>query len=98
DRGVRRLHRQGGAAVSAPAKKKFGVGGIALVAVGAFVFTFSMVPLYYIACEKVFGIKLENGPAGEQHVAGLQVDESRTVTIAFDGTVNSKLPWAFRPQ
>ena len=36
-----------------------------LVSVGAFVFTFGMVPLYYIACEKVFGIKLEQGPAGE---------------------------------
>ena len=36
-----------------------------LVAVGGFAFAFAMVPLYQIACEKVFGIKLEQGPAGE---------------------------------
>ncbi|HEU0152729.1 MAG TPA: cytochrome c oxidase assembly protein [Arenimonas sp.] len=71
---------------------------IALVSALSFVGAFSMVPLYQIACEKVFGIKLEQGPAGEQHVAGLAVDESRTITVEFDGTVNSKLPWAFKPQ
>ncbi|MFY2763681.1 cytochrome c oxidase assembly protein [Arenimonas sp. MALMAid1274] len=71
---------------------------IVVVSVMSFVGTFALVPLYYIACEKVFGIKLEEGPAGEQHVAGLVVDESRVVTVEFDGTVNSKLPWAFKPQ
>ena len=70
---------------------------IVMVALGSFVFAFSMVPLYQIACEKVFGIKLEQGPAGEARVAGLQVDESRTVIVEFDGTVNSKLPWEFKP-
>ena len=71
---------------------------IALVSAGSFVFAFSMVPLYRIACEKVFGIKLEQGPAGETKLAGLQEDVARTVTVEFDGTVNSKLPWAFKPQ
>ncbi len=71
---------------------------IALVSVLSFVGTFALVPLYYVACEKIFGIKLEQGPAGEQHVAGLTVDESRTITVEFDGTVNSKLPWAFKPE
>ncbi|HLS83512.1 MAG TPA: cytochrome c oxidase assembly protein [Arenimonas sp.] len=71
---------------------------IVLVALGSFVFAFSMVPLYRIACEKVFGIKLEQGPAGEARVAGMDVDEARTVIVEFDGTVNSKLPWEFRPQ
>lgn len=70
---------------------------IALVSAASFVFAFSLVPLYRIACEKVFGIKLEQGPAGEAQVAGLQVDESRTVLIEFDATVNSKLPWEFKP-
>jgi cytochrome c oxidase assembly protein subunit 11 len=63
----------------------------------SFVFTFSLVPLYRIACEKVFGIKLEEGPVGEARVAGMQVDEDRWVTVEFDGTVNSKLPWTFTP-
>ena len=71
---------------------------IALVSALSFVGTFALVPLYYIACEKVFGIKLERGPAGETHVAGLAVDETRTITVEFDATVNSKLPWAFKPQ
>lgn len=78
-----------------PAIKTFRT--IALVSAASFVFAFSLVPLYRIACEKVFGIKLEQGPAGEAQVAGLQVDESRTVTIEFDATVNSKLPWEFKP-
>lgn len=70
---------------------------IALVSAGSFVFAFSMVPLYRIACEKVFGIKLEQGPAGETRLAGVEADMTRTITVEFDGTVNSKLPWAFKP-
>ena len=71
---------------------------IALVSAGSFVFAFSMVPLYRIACEKVFGIKLEQVAAGEAKLAGIEEHVARTVTIEFDGTVNSKLPWAFAPQ
>ena len=70
---------------------------IALVSAGSFVFAFSLVPLYNVACEKVFGIKLERGAAGEQQVAGMTADVKRSVRIQFDGTVNSKLPWDFRP-
>jgi len=70
---------------------------IALVSAGSFVFAFSLVPLYNVACEKVFGIKLEKGPAGEQQVAGMTADSKRAVRVQFDGTVNSKLPWDFRP-
>ena len=70
---------------------------IALVSAGSFVFAFSLVPLYNAACEKVFGIKLERGAAGEQQVAGVEADVARTVLIQFDGTVNSKLAWEFKP-
>lgn len=70
---------------------------IALVSVGSFVFAFSLVPLYNVACEKVFGIKLEKGAAGQEQLAGVVPDASRAVRIQFDGTVNSKLPWDFRP-
>jgi cytochrome c oxidase assembly protein subunit 11 len=70
---------------------------IALVSAGSFVFAFSLVPLYNVACEKVFGIKLEKGPAGEQQVACMTTDSKRAVRVQFDGTVNSKLPWDFRP-
>lgn len=66
------------------------------VSLAAFAFTFSLVPLYRIACEKIFGIRLEQGP-GEVRAAAL-TKKARTVTVQFDGGVNSKLPWAFHPE
>lgn len=65
------------------------------VALAVFVLTFSLVPLYRIACEKVFGIRLEQGP-GQASAAVSKA--ARTVTVQFDGGVNSKLPWAFHPE
>ena len=70
---------------------------IALISAGSFVFAFSLVPLYNVACQKVFGIKLETGPAGTEQMAGVKIDGKRTVRVLFDGTVNSELPWAFKP-
>lgn len=69
-----------------------------LVAIGAFVFAFSLVPLYRLACEKVFGISLERGPVGDARAAGMRVDERRWVTVEFVGSVNSRLPWSFAPE
>jgi cytochrome c oxidase assembly protein subunit 11 len=66
------------------------------VSLAAFAFTFSLVPLYRIACEKVFGIRLEQGP-GETRARAV-APKARTVTVQFDGGVNSKLPWAFHPE
>ncbi len=67
--------------------------GIVLLAFG---FTFSLVPLYRIACEKVFGIRLEQGPVAATRD---QADpHARWVTVQFDGGVNSKLPWKFAPE
>ena len=66
------------------------------VAVAVFVLTFSLVPLYRIACEKVFGIRLEQGP-GEARAAAM-APKARSVTVQFDGGVNSKLPWSFHPE
>jgi cytochrome c oxidase assembly protein subunit 11 len=66
------------------------------VALGAFAFTFALVPLYRIACEKVFGVRLEQGPA--QASAQAATAAERWVTVQFDGGVNSKLPWAFHPE
>ena len=65
------------------------------VSLAAFAFTFSLVPLYRIACEKVFGIRLEKGPGAAAEVLA---PKARTVTVQFDGGVNSKLPWAFHPE
>lgn len=63
----------------------------------AFIFCFSLVPLYRIACEQVFGIKLGDGPVGEAKAGGYTVDTSRWVTVEFDAGVNSGLPWEFHP-
>ena len=72
-----------------------GLAKMVLVAQGAFGFTFALVPLYRIACEKVFGVRLEQGPA---QVAAATAKTARTVTVQFDGGVNSKLPWKFEPK
>lgn len=65
------------------------------VALGVFVLTFSLVPLYRIACEKVFGVRLERGAT---QAAATQAAGRRVVRVEFDGGVNSKLPWAFHPE
>ena len=70
---------------------------LALISAGSFVFAFSLVPLYNVACEKVFGIKLERNAIGAQAAAGMASTVARDVRIQFDGTVNSKLPWDFKP-
>ncbi|MCG8275208.1 cytochrome c oxidase assembly protein [Stenotrophomonas sp. NLF4-10] len=66
------------------------------VALGVFVLTFSLVPLYRIACEKVFGVRLERGAS--QGAVQQAATGKRTVRVEFDGGVNSKLPWAFHPE
>ena len=82
--------------MSAP-RKRVGIGGMIVVSMLAFGFTFALVPLYRIACEKVFGVRLERG-AAVQGDAVASVRSARIVTVQFDGTVNSKLPWRFQPK
>lgn len=67
------------------------------VAVAAFAFTFSLVPIYRIACEKVFGIRLDGSAVSESAAVSATPVAERWVTVEFDGSVNSKLPWSFRP-
>ena len=76
--------------------RELGVWKMIGVVLLAFGFTFSLVPLYRIACEKVFGIRLEQGPVAATRD---QADpHARWVTVQFDGGVNSKLPWKFAPE
>ena len=79
-----------------PAARTFGVLKLFGVALAAFGFAFSLVPLYRIACEKVFGVRQEQGPATV--AAGTAKADARWVTVEFDGAVNSKLPWTFEPE
>ena len=81
--------------MSAPRAKTFGVFKMLGVSLAAFAFAFSLVPLYRIACEKVFGIRLENSAASAPATSG--TPSERWVTVEFDASVNSHLPWSFRP-
>lgn len=83
--------------MSQPGARSFGVAKMAGVALAAFGFAFALVPLYRIACEKVFGVRLEQGPARVGAVPLADDRQDRWVTVQFDGGVNSKLPWQFSP-
>lgn len=73
-----------------------GMGKLVLVIAVAFLVTFSLVPFYRIACEKVLGVRLTKGPNQVTAVAAAPV-ASRWITVQFDGRVNSKLSWDFAP-
>lgn len=85
-------------ASAAPASRPrhFGIGAMLAVSLLAFGFSFALVPLYRIACEKVFGIRLERGPS-DMAAATTAEQADRWVTVTFDATVNSRLPWEFGP-
>lgn len=68
------------------------------VVVGAFFLGFALVPLYEIACEKVFGIRLDDAGVSVADARAMTVDRSRTIRIRFDATVNSNLDWDFEPK
>jgi cytochrome c oxidase assembly protein subunit 11 len=61
-------------------------------------FAFVLVPLYDVVCD-ITGLNGKTGVTTTAEVASSQsaVGENRTVTVQFDGTVKSDLPWAFRP-
>ncbi len=67
------------------------------VIVGSFLFCFSLVPLYRIACEELFGVRL-NSDAAVASELNTDVDTSRWVTVQFLTTVNGSLPWEFQPK
>ncbi|GAB2622407.1 cytochrome c oxidase assembly protein [Novilysobacter erysipheiresistens] len=83
------------AAARPAAKPSDGLAKMVVVALLAFGFAFSLVPLYRIACEKLLGVRLEGSAAVD--VAEAQAVSDRVVTVQFDGGVNSKLPWEFNP-
>lgn len=70
----------------------------AIVVACAFVFGFAMVPVYRIVCQHVLGIRLAEGSTGAEALATMTEDTSRTVTVQFVASVNSKLPWTFTPE
>lgn len=75
-----------------------GIAKLVGIVLAAFALTFSLVPLYRVACEKVFGIRLDNTPSAPIADAAASEKSARMVTVIFDGDANSKLPWAFHPE
>ena len=68
--------------------------GLVLMFAGMFAFGYAMVPLYRVVC-RLTGL---NGTGIEEASAyKAEVDPNRIVTVQFLATVNSRLPFAFRP-
>ncbi len=72
------------------------VGSLTLLAVAMFGFGYLLVPLYDKFCE-ITGIGGRTGDAVSEEVLTASPDLTRTVTVHFDATVNSALPWRFEP-
>ena len=73
------------------------LGKIALVTAGAFAFCFALVPLYRIACEQVFGIRMSDSGAVSAGANALAVDLERTVRVQFDASIHNESEWQFVP-
>jgi cytochrome c oxidase assembly protein subunit 11 len=82
---------------AAPSPRRLGIGAMIAVSIAAFGFSFALVPLYRIACEKVLGIRLERSAADPGNAVASTRSE-RMITVTFDSSVNSKLPWEFGPR
>jgi cytochrome c oxidase assembly protein subunit 11 len=81
-----------------PRRNSEGVLKMVGVALLAFAFTFSLVPLYRLACEKVFGVRLSRSAIGDAQATAPSTAKGRVITVQFDGSTNSKLPWEFSPK
>ena len=68
---------------------------LAVVVLAMFGFGYALVPLYDVLCE-ITGLGGRTGVVEAGALDGA-VDTSRTVKVQFLGTVNSQLPWEFRP-
>src|SRR3546814_596223 len=82
-------------------RKGNGRGAVKMVgvALAAFAFTFSLVPMYRIAWRKGCGVGLGKSAVDGERAAALEGRKSdRLITVQFDGGVNSKLPRSFRPE
>ena len=70
-------------------------GRLAVVVLAMFGFGYALVPLYDVLCE-LTGLGGRTGVVAASALDGV-VDTNRTIKVQFLGTVNSRLPWEFRP-
>jgi cytochrome c oxidase assembly protein subunit 11 len=69
---------------------------LGIAAVAMFGFGFALVPLYDVFCD-ITGINGKTGRIELEEALSQKVDEERLVTVEFLASVNSDLPWEFRP-
>jgi cytochrome c oxidase assembly protein subunit 11 len=69
---------------------------LAVVVCAMFGFGFALVPLYDVFCD-ITGLNGKTGRIAAETALGQRVDSGRLVTVEFLATVNSDLPWEFRP-
>jgi cytochrome c oxidase assembly protein subunit 11 len=72
---------------------------LALGGLSMFAFGFALVPLYGLVCD-VAGINRSGKTnfVSEAQLGSYRVDTDRTITVEFDATVESGMPWEFRPR
>lgn len=58
-------------------------------------FGFALVPLYDVICD-ITGLNGKTDVLAKEDV--IEQADNRTITVQFDGTVNSDLPWSFKPK
>ena len=68
---------------------------LGLLVVAMFGFGYALVPLYDVFCE-VTGLGGRTGVVRAEALPAVP-DENRLVTVRFDATVNSALPWVLEP-
>jgi cytochrome c oxidase assembly protein subunit 11 len=71
---------------------------LSLIALGMFGFGFALVPLYKVLCD-VTGVQRVTLLSEEDRMTEVQqsTDESRTLVVKFDASVQPDLPWDFEP-
>jgi cytochrome c oxidase assembly protein subunit 11 len=69
---------------------------LAVVVVAMFGFGFALVPIYDVFCD-ITGINGKTGRIELEEALSQTVDAERMVTVEFLSSVNSDLPWDFKP-
>ena len=69
---------------------------LGIAAVAMFGFGFALVPLYDVFCD-ITGINGKTGRVEIEAALSQEVDKDRLVTVEFLSSVNSELPWEFKP-
>ncbi len=68
-----------------------------LATLAMFGFGFALVPLYSVFCQ-ITGLNGKTGRIDAEAAQSVAVDETRWVNVEFTASVNSGMPWEFRPQ